>query len=115
MDVVVNYAVSWATPVLHYATMRGYTSQMTHRQICFVPRKWLGFPLNNLETILSREILSYLRMFKVSTSSVISIEGVEARLWYYDEHPWMRKEQDERKKPDFKEYSAFFIPCPYCT
>lgn len=90
-------------------------SFIIHRQICIVPRQWLGFTADSLEVVLCKAISGYLRKGDESMGCSIRIEGVAAYLRFYNGHPWMQRIQDDSEQPELKDYLSVNIPCAYCT
>lgn len=86
-----------------------------HRNLCLVPREWLGFNLDNLEVLVCKVIIEDLRHNKESTNCSVRIEKVSARLSYHNGHPWMQRVDDESGEPELTEYYGLFIPCAHCT
>nr|ACE75239.1 hypothetical protein GFP_L2_0130 [Glyptapanteles flavicoxis] len=86
-----------------------------HRDFCFVPRHWLGFTIDILEVLLCKVIKNQSQSREESAICSLRIEGVSARLRYYNGHAWMQRVEDDNEVPDITEYYALFIPCAHCT
>nr|ACE75411.1 hypothetical protein GIP_L8_0250 [Glyptapanteles indiensis] len=86
-----------------------------HRDFCLVPRRWLGFDVDSLEVLLCKVIGNQFRSSEESAFYSLRIEGVSARLRYYNGHAWMQRVEDDNEVPEITEYYALFIPCAHCT
>nr|AOH69116.1 hypothetical protein A6F54_42 [Microplitis mediator bracovirus] len=88
---------------------------MSHRYVFLVPREWLEGPWAQLEIMIYDKILNYYRRFRKMGGVAFHYGGILAFLQYNDKLIWFRKYDDQRSRPDLKEYLAFSIPCIHCT
>ncbi|KAL5948516.1 putative protein orph-D8 [Microplitis demolitor] len=85
------------------------------KYVYLVPREWLAGPWELLECILFERISNYYRRFKRMSGVSIHYLGIIGLLQYDDKLIWIRKYDDQRRKPDLKEYLSFSVPCIYCA
>lgn len=88
---------------------------ISHRPVYLVPREWLEISRESLSYILFNQISSHYYKYKTIDGIKINIQGVTTYLQYCNEEFWLRKCQDQRSKPDIKEYYPIYMPCIYCT
>lgn len=82
-----------------------YFVGMSSKHLFIVPNEWGrgDYTPDILEFILKTEISREQIIMRVEGIKV-DIEGVTGCLRYYNQHPWMRKKQDNNSRPSFKEY-----------
>nr|CCQ19244.1 conserved hypothetical protein BV6 [Cotesia sesamiae Kitale bracovirus] len=88
---------------------------VTHRILCLIPKEWLSFGMNSLEIFMCKMIAEHHQSIQKFTTYSVRIEGISARLRYHEEHPWMRRVDDDDEVPELKEYYGLYIPCVHCT
>ncbi|AAW51796.1 hypothetical protein [Bracoviriform demolitoris] len=74
--------------------------------VCFIPKEWNDYPTSTLECVLTTDIKEHMKNYNEVVGAPISVGGVSAKLEFFGPNIWMRKDGDEKSKPNSKDYAS---------